>query len=168
MTEIDSDIRLRLIGNGSEEEGLKQAARELGLEDRVSFHDLLPHHEVPRQMVQLDAFVLPSLTMPNWKEQFGRVLVEAMAGGVVPIGSSSGEIPNVIGSAGLIFQEGDHHDLAARIRELFSDDTLRAKLAAKGRRRAEEIFSWKSVAAGTYAVYSEVLGEGNSDAGYNC
>ena len=163
MTEIDSDIRLRLIGNGSEEKGLRQAARELGIEDRVSFQDLLPHHQVPGQMVQLDAFVLPSLTMPNWKEQFGRVLVEAMAGGVVPIGCSSGEIPNVIGSAGLIFQEGNHHDLAARIRELFSDNALRTKLADRGRRRAEEIFSWESVAAATYAVYSELLEEGNSD-----
>ena len=51
--------------------------------------------------------MLPSLTRPNWKEQFGRVLIEAMASGVPVIGSDSGAIPDVIGQAGLIFPEGD-------------------------------------------------------------
>ena len=46
--------------------------------------------------------MLPSLTRPNWKEQFGRVLVEAMACGVPVVGSDSGEIPRVIGEAGLV------------------------------------------------------------------
>ncbi|MDD3925679.1 MAG: glycosyltransferase [bacterium] len=164
MTEVSDDIRLRLIGGGPEEAGLRRAVEEMGLSERVRFFDLLPHSEVPGCMRQLDAFILPSLTMPNWKEQFGRVLVEAMACGVVPVGSSSGEIPNVIGPAGLVFREGDHHDLAAKIRQLFSDKALRSELVNRGRRRAEEMFSWESVAAHTYGIYAELSGEGTPDA----
>ena len=43
---------------------------------------------------------MPSRTLPNWKEQFGRVIIEAMACGVPVVGSDSGAIPDVIGDAG--------------------------------------------------------------------
>ncbi len=56
---------------------------------------------------RLDILVLPSLSRPNWVEQFGRVLIEAMACGVAVVGSASGEIPWVIGDAGVLFPEGD-------------------------------------------------------------
>ena len=60
----------------------------------------------------MDVSVLPSLTRPNWKEQFGRTLAEAMSCETPVIGSDSGEIPHVIGDAGLIFKEGDAQALA--------------------------------------------------------
>ncbi len=61
---------------------------------------------------KLDILVVPSRTMPHWKEQFGRVIVEARACGVMVLGSDSGAIPHVIGNAKRIFKEGDVHDLA--------------------------------------------------------
>ena len=63
---------------------------------------------------QLDVLVLPSRTTPTWKEQFGRVIVEALWCGVPVVGSDSGEIPWLIGltGGGLMFPEGDHAALA--------------------------------------------------------
>jgi glycosyltransferase involved in cell wall biosynthesis len=67
----------------------------------------------------LDVFVLPSETILQWKEQYGRVLIEAMACGLPVVGSSSGAIPEVLEGypKGLIFKEGDVDDLVEKIKE---------------------------------------------------
>ncbi len=120
-------------------------------------HTTAPSAEMPALYRQIDAFVLPSLTRPNWKEQFGRVLVEAMACGVPVIGSDSGAIPDVIGDAGLIFPEGDAGALAAHLRTVQTDPTLRAHLREKGRARTLAHFTHKQVAAATVEVYQEMV-----------
>ena len=66
----------------------------------------MPLNDVPRHLRALDALVLPSESTPLWKEQFGHVLIEAMACGVPVVGSDSGAIPEVIGEAGLLFPGG--------------------------------------------------------------
>jgi glycosyltransferase involved in cell wall biosynthesis len=101
---------------------------------------------------------LPSLTRPNWKEQFGRVLIEALACGVPVVGSDSGEIPNVIGEAGLVFAEGDEQALRARLSQLMANPDLRDELARKGRERVLAHYTQAQVAAKTYQVYNELLG----------
>ena len=74
----------------------------------------MPSTEVPAVLRALDVLVLPSLTTPSWKEQFGRVLQEAMACAIPVVGSDSGEIPHVIGDAGLVTPEGDAAALRRR------------------------------------------------------
>jgi glycosyltransferase involved in cell wall biosynthesis len=101
--------------------------------------------------------VVPSRTRPNWKEQFGRVLVEAMACGVVVVGSDSGEIPHVVGEAGLIFPEGDVAALRERLVRLSGDAQLRAELAQSGRQRVLAKYTQAQVAAATFQVYQEML-----------
>ncbi len=112
---------------------------------------------MPLRLGELDVLVLPSLTRPNWKEQFGRVLIEAMACGVPVIGSSSGEIPYVIGDAGLIAAEGNVAALRASLQRLAGDRALRTELAARGRRRVLERFTHEHVARQTMTVYREIL-----------
>jgi glycosyltransferase involved in cell wall biosynthesis len=104
-------------------------------------------------MNALDLFVLPSETRPNWREQFGRVLVEAMACGVPVVGSDSGEIPTVVGDAGLSFPEGDAARLAECLRSLLADAALREELAQRGRERVLELFTVEQVAAQHYEIY---------------
>jgi glycosyltransferase involved in cell wall biosynthesis len=86
---------------------------------------------------QMDVLVLPSLTTPKWKEQFGRVLIEAMAYGVPVVGSNSGAIPETIGEAGLIVPEGDAAALRAAIIRLKDDAELRAELSRRGLERVK-------------------------------
>ncbi len=151
--QLEGEWRLRLVGGGTARAALEQLAKQLGIGARVSFMGQLPSAELPAQYHALDALVLPSLTRDNWKEQFGRVLVEAMASGVPVIGSDSGAIPGVIGDAGLIVPEGDVEALARALEQVRSGANLRQAMAARGRQRFLSHFTHESVAAATVNVY---------------
>jgi glycosyltransferase involved in cell wall biosynthesis len=95
---------------------------------------------------RMDVLVLPSRTTHKWKEQFGRVLVEAMASSTPVIGSDSGEIPNVIGDAGLVYPEGDARALAHEITRIRKDEDLHHELVAKGLERVRNYYTWTRIA----------------------
>src|SRR6266699_1167362 len=157
LPELPHYCRLVFIGNGPMKEHLVQQAQRLGVVERVILKGGLPTYEIPREMQQLDALVLPSVTRPNWIEQFGRVLPAAMACETPVIGSSSGEIPHVIDDAGLVFEEGNVQELVACIRQLLDDPELYAQLAAKGRQRVLENYTQEQIARQTYKVYQQML-----------
>jgi glycosyltransferase involved in cell wall biosynthesis len=113
---------------------------------------------MPRQIAALDGLALPSRTLPNWKEQFGRVLVEAMACAVPVAGSDSGAIPEVLGGAGWIFPEGDAAALAGQLRVLLSDSGARAQRIERGRVQVLERFTHSQVARQTVDFYRALLG----------
>ena len=104
---LSGDWRLRLAGSGDQEQSLHALGTSLNIDRRITWSGRIPSTAMPDFYRSLDALVLPSRTQENWMEQFGRVLIEAMACGVPVIGSNSGEIPHVIGDAGLVFPEGD-------------------------------------------------------------
>ena len=150
-------VRLRIIGAGPEESALRRRVEEAGLAGIVEFLPPVPPAQIAQQMAKLDALVLPSRTTPVWKEQLGRVLLEAMAVGVPVIGSDSGAIPEVIGDAGLIFPEGDGAALAAAIGRLRADSVLAVELSRRGIVRAEEEYSQRTLAARTVDFYRQVF-----------
>src|SRR5258708_27405482 len=157
LASLPDHCRVVFVGTGPVKDELEQQALRLCAAERVTFKGAVPTYAVPQEMQQIDAFVLPSLTRPNWKEQFGRVLVEAMACETPVIGSRSGEIPHVIGDAGLLFQEGNVQELAACVRRLLDDPHLYATLAAKGRQRVLDNYTQERIAQQTYEVYKEML-----------
>jgi glycosyltransferase involved in cell wall biosynthesis len=118
----------------------------------------LAYEDVPGFLKSLDILVLPSVTIPPLhREQFGRVLVEAMAAGVPVIGSNSGAIPEVIADAGLVVAERDPLALAAAIDQLLRDPTLRHRLAERGRQRVRSRFAWAVVAEQTAALFRSAV-----------
>ncbi len=129
---------------------------ELNLASRVEFWGSISSTEMPRWLNGLDVLVLPSVSRPSWKEQFGRVLVEAMACEVPVVGSTCGEIPNVIGDAGLLFPEGDLDSLRDCLKRLLSDEPLRQRLGQLGRQRVLAHYTQARIAAATHAVYREL------------
>ena len=154
--ELDGDWRLRLVGGGSALAEMRALAASLGIGDRLSIVGQLPSADLPAQYHKLDALVLPSLTRRNWKEQFGRVLVEAMASGLPAIGSDSGAIPSVLGAAGLVVPEGDAAALARALRALRDQPARRAELIRKGRARFLGHFTQERVAEATVDVYRQL------------
>ena len=141
--------RLVVVGSGPDERTLRDQAERLGLEGRITQEGYVPHTSAPTYLSACDVVVLPSLTRPNWKEQFGRVLIEAAAAGTPVVGSDSGEIPNVIRSTkgGLIFPEGDHTALASCLARLFDDEALRQSLGARGSASVSESYTDLSLAS---------------------
>jgi len=154
---LQGSWRVYILGEGPARSALMTLARELGIADRVSFDALIPSTRMPAYYQQLDALVLPSRTRPNWKEQFGRVLIEAMACGVPVVGSTCGEIPNVIGDAGLVFPEEDASTLRDVLGRLMRDSALRADLAQRGRARVLAHYTQAQIARETWEVYRELL-----------
>ena len=152
--------QLVVMGAGVERERLEELARRLGVDDRISFEEFIPSLRMPTFYQRLDAYVLPSRSRPNWVEQFGRVLVEAMACGVPVVGSDCGEIPGVIGDAGLVFPEGNAGALRECLMRLARAPDLRADLARRGRERVLAHFTQAQIAAQTVAVYREMINSG--------
>jgi L-malate glycosyltransferase len=131
----DLPWRLVMVGAGVYEAEFNQLAQALGLTDRITHTGFVPGAETPKYLSAFDVLVLPSETRPNWKEQFGRVIIEAMACGTPVVGSSSGEIPNLLKrtAGGLAFHETDVEDLAHQLRQVVMDENLRIQLANQGR-----------------------------------
>lgn len=108
----------------------------------------ISHPEVPLYLSAFDLLVLPSETQPHWKEQFGRVIIEAIACGTPVIGSDSGEIPNLIQQTGggLIFPEGEPEVLAQQLKQLILDRSFRLQLADLGRKNVIQNYTTASLA----------------------
>lgn len=152
---------LRLVGGGDQMAELKALAQTLGVEDRVQMGERLVSTQMPDFYRNLNALVLPSRTRPNWKEQFGRVLIEAMACEVPTVGSDSGEIPHVIGAGaeagGLIFPEDDGAALTAHLQRLMDRPDLASELGQIGRQRVLNRYTMGIVATRTVDVYWKSL-----------
>ena len=154
---LPPNCRLRLVGSGPDKDALERVAREASVADRVEFAPAVPAAEIPGILSDMDIFVLPSLTQPNWMEQFGRVLIEAMGCGVPVVGSDSGEIPHVIGDAGVITPEGNVEALRAALANLAASPERRRELAARGRARVLAQYTQEQVAHKVVDVYREIL-----------
>jgi glycosyltransferase involved in cell wall biosynthesis len=148
---------LLLVGDGPERAGFERALGDRGLLSRARFAGAISYDQVPKLYHEIDMLVMPTETTDRIREQFGRVLVEAMASGVPVIGSTCGAIPEVIGDAGLVFPERDAGALAVAIKRMFSDLALRERLAKLGRTRVEQNYSWEVVAGKTYEFFEQVL-----------
>jgi glycosyltransferase involved in cell wall biosynthesis len=115
------------------------------------------HDEVPGYLNAMDLLCAPSQTTPRWREQFGRMLTEAMASGVPVAGSDSGEIPFVIGDAGVVLPERDVEAWRGAIVALLGDPERRAELAERGRARVMERYQWPVVARKQLEFFSRLL-----------
>jgi glycosyltransferase involved in cell wall biosynthesis len=127
--------QLVVIGSGSYEAEFDAIAQDLQLTHRINRLGYIPHTEAPLYLSAFDLLVLPSETRSNWKEQFGRVIIEAIACGTPVIGSDSGEIPHLIEATGggLTFLERQSTMLAEQLKQLILNPSLRSKLVERGR-----------------------------------
>ena len=134
-TIIDLPWRLIMVGSGNYLSTFETIAQECQISQKITYIGFIPHQDAPRYLSAFDLLVLPSETRTNWKEQFGRVTIEAIACGTPVIGSDSGEIPHLINKTGggLTFPEAQADMLADRIAQLIQDINWRHELAEKGR-----------------------------------
>jgi L-malate glycosyltransferase len=156
-----------LLGRGELRSQLEKWAVDLGFKDRIIFIESVPHDRVQDYINLLNILVLPSettykfktLTSVGWKEQFGHVLIEAMACRVPVIGSDSGEIPHVIGDAGLLFPEGNADALKTCLVQLMENPTLAKELAQRGFDRSISLYTNKALAKKLLAFYQKIIAE---------
>lgn len=156
--------RLLLLGRGALRDEVKRLADRVGIGDRLVWVESVPHDAVPRYINVMNTLVLPSettmqfktLTAAGWKEQFGHVLIEAMACKVPVIGSDSGEIPHVIRDTGLVFPEGEVASLRDRLAQLMNTPELAQLLGERGYQRTMEQYTNRAIARQQLAFYEEL------------
>jgi glycosyltransferase involved in cell wall biosynthesis len=148
--------RLLVVGDGSERQGFEERLAACGILHRTEFTGAIEFARMPEYFHKLDVMVIPTETTRRIREQFGRVIIEAMASRVPVIGSTCGAIPEVVGDAGLIFPEGNADELAAALSQVLSDEQTRERLAVAGLARVEQ-YSWERVAEKTHDLYRQVL-----------
>ena len=151
--------RALFVGGGPMEGALRQWASRHGARARVVTG--VTHDQVPAYLNAMDLLCMPSQTLPRWREQFGRTIIEAFATGVPVLGSDSGEIPHVIGDAGLVLDESDTtvwRDAIARL--LLGDGAARRALGAHGRERAHRLYAWPHVARQHVEFFTQILDGG--------
>lgn len=157
--QLKAEWRLHIVGEGTQRAELQALAEQLDIAQQVTIDARLDSHLMPSYYQNLDILVLPSRTQTNWKEQFGRVLIEAMACEVTVVGSDSGEIPNVIGDAGLVYPEGDVEALASHLQQLADDAANRKALGEQGRQRVLDQYTMGQIARETVQIYEQILAQ---------
>jgi glycosyltransferase involved in cell wall biosynthesis len=148
--------RALFVGSGPLESELRAWSRRYG--DNVRIETAVPHHDVPKYLNAMDLLCAPSQTTARWREQFGRMLIEAFACGVPVVGSDSGEIPHVVADTGYIVGERDRHGWTDTIARLLADPDRRADLARRGRQRAVTSFAWPIVARQYLDFFDDLTG----------
>ncbi|MEM4723706.1 MAG: glycosyltransferase [Candidatus Hadarchaeum sp.] len=148
-----------IIGSGPDERFVQDMIQELHLNQEIVRIPAVPHNRISDFYNCIDLLCLPSRTTAHWKEQFGRVLIEAMACGVPVVGSDSGAIPYVIRETGggLIFRERDPEDLAEKLIYLLSNPEERQKLGQRGQESVRQKYSYEMVAKQFYEVYQALI-----------
>lgn len=156
---IGPTFRVMLVGDGPARWKLAAAARRMLPPELFYFTGSVAHHAIGQYLSAMDILVLPSRTQRHWKEQFGRVLVEALACGVPLVGSSSGNIPALIEQTGggLVFREGDIEDLADKLQQLLENPQEARRMAQHGRTVVLEKFAYPQVAAALHEALKEAL-----------
>jgi glycosyltransferase involved in cell wall biosynthesis len=151
------EVQLLFVGSGPYQEALENRVKELGKSAQVRFLPGQPLEELPAVMNAIDTLVLPSRTTGRWKEQFGRVIIEAHACQTPVIGSDSGAIPDVVGAGGLVVPERNPAALAAAMMQLKQNPSQRIEMGKAGRVQVEEHYTWEQVAKRMHNIYSRLL-----------
>jgi L-malate glycosyltransferase len=151
---LSKDLSLLFVGAGPLERDLKAQAEKEGV--HLVHIPAVPHDEVRDFIQAMDVLVLPSFAIPQWKEQFGHVLIEAMACEVPVLGSTSAAIPEVIGDAGCLFQEKDGRALRKELAGLLANQQERIRLGKMGRERVLFNYTHEKIAARTLQFWQEL------------
>jgi glycosyltransferase involved in cell wall biosynthesis len=141
-----------VIGDGPLREDLAALARRLGVAERVRFLGL--RHDARALIARLDVLAVSSIT-----DGAPLVVLEAMAAGVPVVASAVGGIPDQVveGETGLLVEPGDPSALAAALATVLRDESLRRRLGANGRGRAEREFGYEAFVARIEAVYASAV-----------
>ena len=154
---LPSSVHCLIVGSGPMRAELELQSGLPDLSGRIHIFDAMRPNALARYMNCMDVLAIPSLTTSRWKEQYGRVIGEAMACGVPVVGSDSGAIPEVMGSAGLIVPEGNAPALAEALQRAVFDQKVRAHLIQQGLERVEQELSVEAMSQQLLRFYNRIL-----------
>jgi glycosyltransferase involved in cell wall biosynthesis len=146
----ERDVELVVVGRPRADGPVARAVDELDIADAVRFVTGLPDPALAELFGSAEVAVVPSLY-----EGFSIPAVEAMACATPLVASRGGALPEVVGDCGVLVEPGNPSDLAHALGDLLDDEARRRTLGAAGRRRVEERYTWRAMAAATAELYAE-------------
>jgi glycosyltransferase involved in cell wall biosynthesis len=146
----ERDVELVVVGRPRADGPVARAVDELDIADAVRFVTGLPDPALAELFGSAEVAVVPSLY-----EGFSIPAVEAMACATPLVATRGGALPEVVGDCGVLVEPGNPSDLAHALGDLLDDEDRRKRLGAAGRRRVEERYTWRAMAAATAEVYAE-------------
>jgi len=143
MRFLPGSVRLRILGSGPLEKGLKVKSEKLKVDNRVEFLGHVPQEEIPKHLWEADIFIRPSLS-----EGMGNSFIEAMAAGLPVIGTPVGGIVDFLrdGETGLFVEIKNPRLISFQVQKLISDRVLHDKLIINAKRMVAEKYDWDFIA----------------------
>jgi alpha-maltose-1-phosphate synthase len=148
---------LVFVGSGNQSHRLRVAATALGVSERIRIVPTVSYADIPKVYSTADVVVAPSLPTPYWEEQFGMVLVEAMASGRALVSTSSGAISEVVGDGAVLVPPYDPAALRDALERLLGDPEERVVLGQRALERANRLYAIPRVAPQLADCYRRVL-----------
>jgi L-malate glycosyltransferase len=152
----DKQLKLLIVGKGSQEHFLKQLVKNLDIENDVTFTGFIDHRDVPKYHNMLDIFVSVSI---DDSESFGVAILEAGACGKPVIVSDVGGLPEVVvnGETGFVVESKNSDAIASSICKLIDDPELRVSMGNNGRKRVQELYNWNDSVKIMISVYDSLI-----------
>ena len=142
--------RCIIAGRGSYLSELQTQIDMEGVTDIVQLAGFVPDDELRRTLQRAGCVIIPSLYEP-----FGIVALEGMAAGAPTIVARTGGLAEIVEGtdAGLLFEPGNHHELAERIEAVLTDTELAATMPKKAAKLIKDKYTWDAIATSTLEVY---------------
>ena len=151
---MDECVSVLIVGDGPDREMFESVAADLDIADQTVFAGYVEPEEMDRYYGVMDTLVLPS--HEEFKERFGRVLIEAMACGVPVVASETGGIPEVVDNAGLLFEDRNVEQLHDHLETVLYDEKRQSELICKGKQRVENNYTWSAFAEQLHGIIRRV------------
>ena len=151
------DLSFMIVGDGYQAGELKKMAHKLNLDGKLIFAGAVPHELVPEYIAAADVCVACFEENEVTLCKSPLKIVEYLASGKAIVASNVGEVPNMLGSAGILTQPGNIDSLAAGILKVVEDNNLKEALGKLARKRAEEEYNWTVTAANLLHAYEKAI-----------
>jgi glycosyltransferase involved in cell wall biosynthesis len=148
----ERDVELTVIGHGGLGRSFREGVARYNLKEAVSAPGRVDVLDMVKAYAEAEVAVIPSSY-----EGFSLPAVEAMACGIPLVATTGGALGEVVRDGGLTVPPGDAGALAKAIAAIMDDRRLAESLAARGRARAAEHFTWEAAAQATVELYRRTI-----------
>jgi glycosyltransferase involved in cell wall biosynthesis len=157
VDDFKKDVSFMIVGDGYRAKELKELAYRFNLNGKVVFTGGVPHELVPQYIAAADVCVACFEENEVTLCKSPLKIVEYLASGKAVVASNVGEVPNMLGEAGVLTLPGNAKSLAAGINRVLEDDRLRKDLEILARQRAEKECNWTITAKNLLEAYKEAI-----------
>lgn len=139
------NVHLTVIGTGDGEAECKALARQLGIEDVVTFRGWQSNTEVVTQVLRSHIGLVPHHVSSHWNNTVPNKLFDYMASGLAVLTSNTRPVGRIVTETGcgLVYRDYDPQDFATQLHKLH-DRQLRMQIAENGRRAVADRYNWQT------------------------